>query len=763
MRITLADILTDFQPWRPADGQVFFNPIAFDIETTLIDTERPWLTPTYVLGAACDGDCGVFITRDRLHDFLLAHWGLPLIFHNAPFDLAVIHQLAPELDIYRRVELGLVWDTQLLHRLYKLASEGHTALGKGGSTLESCAREYAGAELPKDDCDSRGNVVRLSFAQYLNRPAFEIEPIYLEYVAKDTLATYLVYSELRERIDSLLGESRDVWGFVSPEWLDAQIENFGPLTHHTQLQAAIVLREITANGLGIDTERREELAEQLTEVREEHRAELLKYGYIPGQNGSGKALQEILRSLAVKHPTIYFPRTANRGDYATSEEALHALKGVEPFIDSLIAYRAVDKLLSTFLEKIGRSRVHASFDALVRTGRTSSFGELNAQNLPRDDRVRACFVPSPGSVFIDADYSTIEMATLAQSVQSQLGIDSRMAEAINAGRDLHRLVAARFFGKPEHKVTKDERQRAKPINFGKPGGMGCKSLQQYAATSYGVDLSDSEVEALSESWLDLFPEMREFLANSDEVVASIAASLELTPTTYHDHTDRNTFLNHPENAGRQDAPHPILGAMLLKVIKMPNPQTGSGRAYGQAEVDYFWSRLAERIELLPTSCHADVLNRRPSVTLQRTIMREFGRSGVFTYTGRLRANATFAARHNTLFQGLAADGAKLALWSLWRAGYRLVNFIHDEIMVEVPEHTNLALHAEIVRHLMIQAMQLVVPDVQIDVQYTVSDVWAKNAEAIVDDEGRLTVWCASPRADDRKVIAESVTSMAVPA
>ena len=272
-----------------------------------------------------------------------------------------------------------------------------------------------------------------------------------------------------------------------------------------------MLREITANGLGIDTERREELAQQLAEVREEHRAELLKYGYMPGQKGSGKALQEILSRLAAKHPDVYFPRTANRGDYATSEEALHALKGVEPFIDSLIAYRAVDKLLSTFLEKLGRTRIHPSFDALVRTGRTSSFGELNAQNLPRDDRVRACFVPSPGHVFIDADYSTIEMATLAQSVQSQLGIDSQMAEAINAGRDLHRLVAARFFGKSEDEVTKDERQKAKAINFGKPGGMGSRTLKQYAATSYGVNLTDAEVEALSESWLDLFPEMREFL------------------------------------------------------------------------------------------------------------------------------------------------------------------------------------------------------------------------------------------------------------
>jgi DNA polymerase I-like protein with 3'-5' exonuclease and polymerase domains len=95
---------------------------------------------------------------------------------------------------------------------------------------------------------------------------------------------------------------------------------------------------------------------------------------------------------------------------------------------------------------------------------------------------------------------------------------------------------------------------------------------------------------------------------------------------------------------------------------------------------------------------------------------------VFTFSGRLRASATFSARHNTMFQGLAADGAKLALWKLWRVGYRLVNFIHDEILVELPEQTNLALHAEVIKHVMIQSMQQVVPDVNIDVQYSVSDL-----------------------------------------
>ena len=71
-------------------------------------------------------------------------------------------------------------------------------------------------------------------------------------------------------------------------------------------------------------------------------------------------------------------------------------------------------------------------------------------------------------------------------------------------------------------------------------------------------------------------------------------------------------------------------------------------------------------------------------------MRTVGSAPVFTLTGRLRAKASFCARHNTVFQGLAADGAKLGLWNLWRAGFRIVNFIHDEVLVEVPAKSNLA-------------------------------------------------------------------------
>ena len=337
-----------------------------------------------------------------------------------------------------------------------------------------------------------------------------------------------------------------------------QVRRWGWLTHHIQLKTSIVLASITANGLTLDLARREELLLDIRAVAEEHLAVLHRSGYCPGQKGSGKALQEILRGLEAKHPELEFPRTPT-GAYATTQDTLAALAAVDPFVASLLAYRGVEKLQSSFLDKMGKRVLHPSFDVLKTTGRTSSFGELNAQNLPRDDRVRMCFIPRAGHVFINADYAAIEMVTLAQAVLRQFGLRSHLGEALNAGKDPHRMVAALSTGKPEGEVTKGERQRAKPINFGKPGAMGNLSLQGYARASYGVELTDTEVEELSEAWFRLFPEMKAFLRNEHDLGEEIARVFDLTPGTYFDHTGSRKFLDHPDERGPSRPAPPGIG------------------------------------------------------------------------------------------------------------------------------------------------------------------------------------------------------------
>jgi hypothetical protein len=263
-------------------------------------------------------------------------------------------------------------------------------------------------------------------------------------------------------------------------------------------------------------------------------------------------------------------------------------------------------LLGAFIGKMARPVLHPSFNVLARSGRTSSFWEINAQNLPKNKKVRSCFVPSHGRVYIDVDYKTIELGTLAQACVGQFKLKSKMAEAINAGKDLHTLVAARVLGKSQADVTKDERAKAKPISFGKPGGMGTDTLLTYAKCNYGVRLTRQEAEELSDAWFRLFPEMKEFLKDTVDTPYELAKLLDLTPSSHHQHTDDSRFLNHPKNAGRVDRPHRILGMMCIKALKEQQPRTEEGKLYPAADIDYFWSSLERRLEVLPGKFHGDV-------------------------------------------------------------------------------------------------------------------------------------------------------------
>ena len=255
-----------------------------------------------------------------------------------------------------------------------------------------------------------------------------------------------------------------------------------------------------------------------------------------------------------------------------------------------------------------------------------------------------------------------------------------------------------------------------------------------------MELADEEVERLSESWFALFPEMETFLADGEDLALDVARLFDLTPSTHFEHTGSRRFMDHPENAGRVMLPHPILGAMCLKVLKVADPQMQDGRPYYSEDIDFFWDHVSRNIECIPSKHRHAVQHRRPSARLQRAVMGVAGRAPVFTLTGRLRANASYCARHNTIFQGLAADGAKLGLWNLWRAGYCIVNFIHDEVLVEVPSGSHLALHAETIRYLMIEGMRAVVPDVRINVEYAITDRWYKKARIILAGTGRLAVF-----------------------
>lgn len=604
----------------------------------------------------------------------------------------------------------------ILHRLYELGTNGNSSL-IGSSLADSCWK-HLGIEVSKDDLDEFGKKLRTNFGQWKHAPQ-KIPQQYIDYLVGDITATWELYLRFKELYKKLYRDilSQHPFGFVGEKQLRNMWEKHGPLTHNIQLKAAIVLDETTRNGLCVDSAFLNKFREELLSEQKSLEQELLQHGYRSGK-GSKKALQRIL-SLEEKRHNIRFERTET-GQISTSKANLDLYESTVPFIRVFLDFKRIEKLLGSFLNKMEKGILHPEFDFLKSTGRTSAFGDISSQNLPRDERVRKCFVPSPGYIYFNGDYSAIELAALAQSTLSQFGGESAMADAINQGRDLHKLIAAKVTGKPESGITKDERQKAKAVNFGLPGGMGDTALQNYAKMNYGAELSEAEAKQLRDTWFTIFPEMRSFLQGNqgqceENLGKKLAYLLNLTASSFAQATGWDY----------QKIKVDALGWMARNVISFSEPCYRSGSPYDENVIDYFWEKVGEILPQLSKKYQKAIEEREASKELANAVCRLAQNESALTLTGRLRANVTFCAQHNTIFQGLAADGAKLAMWKLFRAGHRIVNFIHDEFLIEIPQQEDTTEIEKDIKRLMIEGMQEVLPDIRIDVEYSVKPRWEK--------------------------------------
>lgn len=737
--LALGPFQYSFSLWEPADGRVFRGPFALDTETTLIDDNRPTHIPVLVLGMAFDGRQGWFITAEDMPAFLANHRANPLVFHNAAFDLAVLQathdRLGLDLDIYAHVEAGKVADTQILARLLSLGTVGHSA--RSQCSLDFCARHYLSLPLPKDLQTPGGESVRLTFGRYLGKPLEAFPAEHLQYAAADPVATWLLFERLKQELAVIKANATKAFGYVGEKWLDEQWKKHGPDTHDIQLRASIVLDRISRTGVLIDQIRREDKVAALEQIATETRHTLALAGIPADGKGAPGALRKRIDRLSREHKNLPLIFTET-GRISTSEEQLKELADFDPVLEVLLKHRQATKLLSTYAKKMQPGkRIHGRFQYLMNTGRTSCGGGFNLQNLPKEldaasnheTTIRGCFVPSPGSVFVVVDYAQIELAVLGWAWKHQLGFGGSLHEIVSEGRDMHRLIAAEVLGKEPADVTKQERNAAKPVSLGRPGGLGWRTIQKQAKNDYGVELTEQQVRERMQAYENLCPELTEHLKSRVNTGLDLARTLGLTPAAYNSATARTTVRSQPED----DQPAGWLGGMLLKVLESASPETGGNpdvgrlpRSYTAAEIDFFWTAAARLpLDELDDRDRDAIMERKPSKRLRDAVDGMFSREPVITATGRLRANASYSACRNGIMQGLTADGAIHALWNLMRAGYTIVNFIHDEVICEVPEDEHLPAKIADIEQLMIAGMQTVVPGANVRVETSVRRSFSK--------------------------------------
>lgn len=195
--------------------------------------------------------------------------------------------------------------------------------------------------------------------------------------------------------------------------------------------------------------------------------------------------------------------------YSTSAEVLEGLASERPFVKKILEYRQLAKLKSTYADGLVNyicedGRIHGTFNqTITATGRISST-EPNLQNIPiRMDMGKAfrkIFVPKEGFVFVDADYSQIELRILAH-----ISGDENLIEAYKTSKDIHRSTASKVFHTPLEEVTDLQRSNAKAVNFGIVYGISAFGLAK------DLGISRKEAGAYIDSYFETYPKIKEFL------------------------------------------------------------------------------------------------------------------------------------------------------------------------------------------------------------------------------------------------------------
>jgi len=200
--------------------------------------------------------------------------------------------------------------------------------------------------------------------------------------------------------------------------------------------------------------------------------------------------------------------------YSTSAEILEKLKNEDPIVAKILDYRQVSKLKSTYADGLpvfieADERIHGKFNqTITATGRISST-EPNLQNIPirmeLGREIRKVFKPKEGCVFLDADYSQIELRVLAH-----MSGDEGMIEAYRQNQDIHRSTASKVFHTPFEEVTSLQRRNAKAVNFGIVYGISSFGLSQ------DLDIPKKEAQEYINQYFAMYPAVKQFI---DELVA----------------------------------------------------------------------------------------------------------------------------------------------------------------------------------------------------------------------------------------------------
>ena len=411
--------------------------------------------------------------------------GKPFVNANVKFDARWVFAQAG-VDLSDRIE----WDTTVSSQL--VDTEARTRL------KIRAARDFGIEEWDDFDLGTPGAAERVDLIQLG------------EYAARDTYYTWKIEEEHREQM-FLTGDDEP---FDSD---DIQMARLGKVATYVAMPTVKTLTKVEQRGFLLDVDWVHAKIEEMDALRLKACEDILGlYGTAPAPAPAKDGVTTAATSKwfqgfvaqAIEAGDLRVTARTDSGNAQWNKAVLIAQQRQgSPAADALLRHRDATKTLEflrSWLElRDPNNVIHATYNVgFVKTGRLSS-SNPNVQQISA--RLKPAFIPRPGHVLLDLDYSQVELRVAAFVSRSQ-----PMIEAFQRGDDLHRLLAAKIAGKAPEDVTSMERKRAKAGNFGLLYGMSPGGFQSYAATAYDVSLTLAEAQAVHSAFFEMWDGMRQW-------------------------------------------------------------------------------------------------------------------------------------------------------------------------------------------------------------------------------------------------------------
>ena len=397
-------------------------------------------------------------------------------------------------------------------------SDGVKRAAEAGTALAFCDLKDQLGFLPLKKSD---NVFDIIIAAYLMNPlksdypyevtAREFADVTLPSAEEIVKGKITRSTQLTEEQRKMISCCKAHAACVSAGNMRSALEEQGMLKLFEEIEMPLVftLHDMEKEGIGINSDELasygSELAVQIEKLEEEIYEEAGERFNINSPKQLGTILFEKLGLKGGKK---------TKSGYSTAADVLEKLAAEAPVVEKILNYRQLAKLKSTYADSLGgycdeNGRIHSHFmQTVTATGRLSSV-DPNLQNIPvraeLGREIRKVFVPKKGCVFVDADYSQIELRVMAH-----FSGDKKLIAAYNQAQDIHALTASQVFGVPIGEVTPLQRRSAKAVNFGIIYGISSFGLGK------GLNISSKEAKVYIEKYFETYPGIRTFLDTTVE-------------------------------------------------------------------------------------------------------------------------------------------------------------------------------------------------------------------------------------------------------